>query len=1307
MEIKIRTLLLFTILIYSSISQNILKQFTSNIIITKDPSLGVGSLLTISPAYYDSINSLMRFDYPNLQDPVSNNFGFTEIFDFNKHFIYQLCKKCNAYTYPYSMPIFYKEPTDIISNNRSSFVKDNKVCNPYLKSSPKENGVKWLWLNDQGIPCKAEKIDGTIYEFNSVKKGAPSPSVFSLPPNNTCPSIPKCSAPIDLVLVLDESGSISRDDFLKMISFADKIINSFEIGLNATQVGLVFFSGIDYHNNEDPASCCGLSDPALKLSFDPTTIKNFLTSHQQSGGHTCINCGIKTATTYEPNRNRPTQVPKIMLVLTDGYNNRMTDFFLADVQNAKNLGWNMFAIGVKDASRLELQEIASNKNQVFMIDDFNALSVITGNVANDLCGAYPLLTPCGSNCLGKCACGGNCICPDVCVPQDKCSVGSCKNGVSGSQCIFTKKFCNPLTTNGNMCKENVCNPNTGKCGEVDKDCKINAPDSCFEVDCDKKSGCIYKDKCSPVHFQPDTEIPSLCYNRTCFNAQCSETKIQCKSPNACTISSCDPSLGCVSSPVNCEDGNMCTTKTCDPYLGCKSSPITCPTPDFFQSNTYLSDPDAFKCFDFTCDPKVGCIATNKSCDDNNMCTNDYCDKKTGMCVNDPITCTKDPNNKCLAVFCDEKVGCLSKEKNCDDNIFCTIDSCEISTGKCKNTPLTCSQPSDKCYTSTCDSTAKKCVLQPKVFCNQPSDKCQKSVCNSTSGLCDVITPFICNPPNLCSISFCESGACINQPKNCDDKDSCTLDSCDLSTGSCVYTKIENCNKKICNSCTTTDPCNPVKCENGECITIPFQCPPNKCATIVPKAINGSCVCTQTNPTVCSQPSNNICGQNVCDPLTGICSTINNRVCDDNDPCTTDQCVISDGKPTCKFTSIQCSGDSICSRKKCINSDGYPLCVDDPSNTRACTSNECSKGICDSLTGQCSYIFTPCSNPSNTTCSRKVCNPVSGKCEASVPLQCPELNPVGCGKNGICIYTQGSQQCKYEPVCISDDPCTSTTCQNFNNGTTCQQKVFNCDDNNPCTNEYCISDGVDSFGNPKTKCISSSNNKCTPSNDVCKLNVCVNQNGKAACEQRDVACNSTSKCLVGKCVNQNGKATCQYSDFVCGVADRCVNYVCDPIKGCSKISKCDDGNPCTNDNCDLLTGECSYSQIICNTTNFCKKAFCDSSVGCVEQPLDCVKDKNLTIPDTCHFPVCNNLTGCEIAVIPNSLDACNYCNQPGKCKINKSPVPAGAIAGAIIGASVVVGVAALAMGFISTASNAASFIPGTEGAIMGGDRKSVV
>ena len=452
------------------------------------------------------------------------------------------------------MLIFYKEETDIIApinTNRFSFNNDqNQVCDVYQKVQAKKGGILYLWITNKGVPCRAEKTDGTTYDFTNAKLENITASVFQIPAGSNCPQLPKCGSPIDLVLVLDESGSISREDWNEIVKFSIKVVDSFIIGPNDTQIGLVYFSGSQFKDNQDPASCCGLSDPALPLSFDNTTIKNFLVNHIQSGGHTCIPCGIKAATTYEPNRNRPVQVPKVMLVLTDGVNNRMTSFFDIDIKNAKDAGWNMFAIGTFNSSLPELKAIASSEDQVFRIQDLSSLSAITSTVSYKLCGAFDNLTPCGPLCKGKCVCGGQCVCPDSCVSSSPCSVGSCTTGVAGSGCEFKKKFCPSNSTD--LCNTNACNEKTGECQAVAKDCSINAPDSCYTSQCKPNVGCVYEDKCPIVQKQPGTNKPSLCYTRRCDSGSCSVANVNCTTTNKCAESSCNPSTGCTSVPINCD-----------------------------------------------------------------------------------------------------------------------------------------------------------------------------------------------------------------------------------------------------------------------------------------------------------------------------------------------------------------------------------------------------------------------------------------------------------------------------------------------------------------------------------------------------------------------------------------------------------------------------------------------------------------------------------------------------------------------------------------------------------------------------------
>ena len=219
-----------------------------------------------------------------------------------------------------------------------------------------------------------------------------------------------------------------------------------------------------------------------------------------------------------------------------------------------------------------------------------------------------------------------------------------------------------------------------------------------------------------------------------------------------------------------------------------------------------------------------------------------------------------------------------------------------------------------------------------------------------------------------------------------------------------------------------------------------------------------------------------------------------------------------------------------------------------------------------------------------------------------------------------------------------------------------------------------------------------------------MNQCVNVAGEPVCKLQPILCNNSTNCTTGKCKVVDNVGKCFYDEVNCGTSDKCVNFYCnEKTGGCQKTLKCEDNNPCTIDTCDINTGTCKHENKVCNTTDPCKKALCDPNIGCVEQPLDCAKDRNLTIPDTCHYAVCVNNTGCQVAIIPNTLDACGFCNMPGKCKISRgSKVPSGAIAGAIIGGAVIAGIAAIGIGMYASSRAASSFLAGGNNAIMGGN-----
>jgi len=143
----------------------------------------------------------------------------------------------------------------------------------------------------------------------------------------------------------------------------------------------------------------------------------------------------------------------------------------------------------------------------------------------------------------------------------------------------------------------------------------------------------------------------------------------CDDGNACTVNTCDPTVGCVASPVTCDDGDACTTDSCDALQGCVAAPISC------------DDGDA--CTIDSCNPATGCTTTVITCDDNNACTTDTCNSATG-CTTTPVDC--DDGVPCTVDSCDASTGCSNTgfDDVCDDGNPCTSDACQNALG-CTNT----------------------------------------------------------------------------------------------------------------------------------------------------------------------------------------------------------------------------------------------------------------------------------------------------------------------------------------------------------------------------------------------------------------------------------------------------------------------------------------------------------------------------------------------------------------------------------------------------------------------------------------------
>lgn len=121
---------------------------------------------------------------------------------------------------------------------------------------------------------------------------------------------------------------------------------------------------------------------------------------------------------------------------------------------------------------------------------------------------------------------------------------------------------------------------------------------------------------------------------------------------------------------------------------------------------------------------------------------------------------------------------------------------------------------------------------------------------------------------------------------------------------------------------------------------------------------------------------------------------------------------------------------------------------------------------------------------------------------------------------------------------------------------------------------------------------------------------------------------------------------------------CVNPPCNsPGQTCHATcgSCCDDGNPCTADSCDAVTGACIFTPIVCDDHNVCTDDVCDATFGCRFTPNEtafCNDGNDCTFFDICESGVCS---GIPLDGACNDGNACTSGDTCAGSACNGTPV----------------------------------------------------
>ncbi|MCK9420581.1 MAG: hypothetical protein M0R70_14510 [Nitrospirae bacterium] len=525
---------------------------------------------------------------------------------------------------------------------------------------------------------------------------------------------------------------------------------------------------------------------------------------------------------------------------------------------------------------------------------------------------------------------------------------------------------------------------------------------------------------------------------------------------------------------------------------------------------------------------------------------------------------------------------------------------------------------------------------------------------------------------------------------CDDGDPCTTDSCDLGTGSCVYTNAPDntsCNDGDYNECTlgvclsgicqpglsldcndnnlcTTDNCDP---EMGCYYTAKTCNDANGCTTDSCDPATGNCVyANNANPCILDGVS---CMQGACSG--GNCALgATRRMCDDNNSCTDDSC------DDATF--------------HCVNTNKADLTSCDDSN--ACTLNDlCTAGSCAGTpTEDCmvhgrlmveagSYFCMGAAYPSGN------CVALTAGVDGGVVLgeyqrgQFDVVDPAKpdvCGNNagsgigtGYGLTDIGGPQAIAQPfgffgspTYISTNPVSWQACNAHPVSSAQTGAIIPA---NGCLKitadmsawEVYWNGSVFEQGPRKTAGVplNATGRLCPdntyrltwpalivggPFSGVTGYWLLVGhhiQCDVSTCDDGNVCTDDSFDAENCLCVHGNNTASCSDGN-ACTTGDACSAGIC------GMLTNCDDGNLCTTDSCDPASGNCSHTfntdgcddLDACTVNDTCSGGVCAGTAANCDDADDCTADS------------CDPATGCVHTSNAASCDDNNTCTTGDIC-----------------------------------------------------------
>ncbi|XP_075127409.1 collagen alpha-4(VI) chain-like [Leptodactylus fuscus] len=178
---------------------------------------------------------------------------------------------------------------------------------------------------------------------------------------------------IDIVFLIDGSASIKPSDFEISKSFMKKIVDSFTIAQDRVRIGVAQYS-------DNPQK-----EFFLNEHFSSSTMKLNIENIAQLKQNTYTGKALKFVKQFfDPaNGSRKNQnVHQYLIVMTDGESH---DSVYEEAAELRSNGVTIFSVGIGIKNSFELVQIAGNPNNLFLVETYEVLDSIRGQIVTQVC----------------------------------------------------------------------------------------------------------------------------------------------------------------------------------------------------------------------------------------------------------------------------------------------------------------------------------------------------------------------------------------------------------------------------------------------------------------------------------------------------------------------------------------------------------------------------------------------------------------------------------------------------------------------------------------------------------------------------------------------------------------------------------------------------------------------------------------------------------------------------------------------------------------------------------------------------------